>query len=44
MNRENVLKVLVILSALTCILGIVKLTAEALSLGTHKYFDVSSEE
>ncbi len=41
MNKDNVLKVLVILSALTCILGIIKLTAEALSLGTHKYFDVS---
>ncbi len=41
MNREKVLKTLVILFALACILGIIKLTAEALSLGTHKYFDVS---
>ncbi len=41
MNRESILKALVILSALTAILGIIKLTAEALSLGTHKYFDVT---
>ncbi len=44
MHKDSILKVLVILSALTCILGIIKLTAEALSLGTHKYFDVSEQE
>ncbi len=37
---KNILKILAVISALAAILGILKLTSEALSLGTHKYFEV----
>lgn len=41
---KNILKIAAIIAALAAILGILKLTAEALSLGTHKYFDVDEDE
>lgn len=37
------LKILAVIAALAAILGILKLTSEALSLGTHKYFEVDSD-
>ncbi len=40
---KNVLRILAFLFAIGAILGIVKLTSEALSLGTHKYFEVDSD-
>ena len=40
---KNVLRILAFLSAIAAILGILKLTTEALSLGTHKYFEVDSD-
>lgn len=40
---KNVLRILAFLSAIAAILGILKLTSEALSLGTHKYFEVDSD-
>lgn len=40
---KNVLRILAFLSAIAAILGILKLASEALSLGTHKYFEVDSD-
>lgn len=40
---KNVLRILAFLSAIAAILGILKLTSETLSLGTHKYFEVDSD-
>ncbi len=37
------LRSLTVIAALLAILGIVKLTAEALGLGTHKYFEVEND-
>lgn len=41
---KSVFKILAVIAALTAILGILKLTAEALSLGTHKYFSVENDD
>lgn len=37
---KNILKIFTVIAALMAILAIIKLTSEALSLGTHKYFNV----
>lgn len=42
MPMKNILRFLTVITAIIAILGVVKLTAEALSLGTHKYFDVEN--
>lgn len=39
-HMKSVLKIVAVIAALAAVLGILKLTAEALSLGTHKYFEV----
>lgn len=40
---KNFLKVLTAIAAIVAVLGIIKLTAEALNLGTHKYFEVGED-
>lgn len=37
---KSFIKSLTVIAALLAILGIVKITAEALGIGTHKYFEV----
>lgn len=41
---KSVLKIIAVIAALTAILGILKLTSEALGLGTHKYFNVGEDD
>lgn len=41
---KSFLRILAFIAAIAAILGIIKLTAEALSLGTHKYFKVETDE
>lgn len=40
---KTFLKILAVIAALAAVLGMLKLVSEALSLGTHKYFEVDSD-
>lgn len=40
---KNLIRILAVVTALVAIIGALKLAAEALSLGTHKYFEVDGD-
>ncbi len=40
---KNLLRILAVLTAFVAIVGVLKLAAEALSFGTHKYFEVDND-